>query len=418
MKEMEEEDEREQNALRSQIARLEGDVKEYERNINEYSQQMRVLERQLNQERDARTEVQRELAKYQGEDMPLDVVPLPPRKKPLVAQQQPLLDVHTNGIPAEEATLGCGRCTIDTRCECFERAVDLANSPTENTGSAAKRPHSPSQHGQNKRARNDRYYDLKPETDLEIDFTTRYAPQSSASAPPPRPAATPTQGYESCGFCQDGTACLCAELAEDAKASATAGSNSSQLLSNASKRSADTAAAPGPAYPYPSLSISSPCANGPGTCLQCRNSPTSMLFCKSLVATRSDTSKDSHQLPTPHNSNSTPCGNPSGCCRTQPPKYISPISSSNYSHLPILPQTSSPLPANPVRGPTLTCADAFMTLARHPDFDRATDELDAWIPKLMTVPKEMMKGRTAYEVEAASVMGVLKYFDRRFGGGC
>lgn len=397
MKEMEEEDEREQNALRSQIARLEGDVKEYERSIQEYSERMRVLEQELNQERNARAEVQRELAKYRVDDMPLDVVPLPPRKKPVEAQQQPVVDVHTNDVPADEITLGCGRCTIATRCECFERAVDLANLAADITDSAAKRPHSPCQHEQNKRPRSHQYHDSMPENDLEIDFTTRHAPQSSASAPPPRPAAPSLQGYESCGFCHNGTACLCAELAEDAKAAATAGSNISQLLSNSSNTaytSANTLDASGSAYAYPPLStsVSNPCANGPGTCAQCRTSPTSTLFCKSLAATRCDTSKDFQQLPPHHNSNPAPCGNPNGCCRTQPPETIRPHS-------------------------TLTCADAFMTLSRHPGFDRATDELDAWIPKLATVPKGIMEGRTAYKVEAASVMGVLKYFDRRFGSG-
>ena len=36
------------------------------------------------------------------------------------------------------------------------------------------------------------------------------------------------------------------------------------------------------------------------------------------------------------------------------------------------------------------------------------------MPRLATVPGGV-EGRTAFEVEAASVMGVLKFFDRRFG---
>lgn len=64
-------------------------------------------------------------------------------------------------------------------------------------------------------------------------------------------------------------------------------------------------------------------------------------------------------------------------------------------------------------GLTLSCADTFTTLSRHPAFDRANEELEAWMPQLATVPGSLE--RTAFEVEAASVMGVLKFFDRRFG---
>lgn len=81
-------------------------------------------------------------------------------------------------------------------------------------------------------------------------------------------------------------------------------------------------------------------------------------------------------------------------------------------------------------GPTLSCADAYQTLSRHPAFDQASEELGTWIPELRTIPggrtsargqtgreERSMEGLTAFEVEAASVMGVLKFFDRRFGRG-
>jgi len=73
---------------------------------------------------------------------------------------------------------------------------------------------------------------------------------------------------------------------------------------------------------------------------------------------------------------------------------------------------------------TLTCADTYTTLSRHPKFSRATDELSTWLPKLQTLPNphdavvkeghNHLAARPAMEVEAASVISVLRYFDRRF----
>jgi hypothetical protein len=80
-------------------------------------------------------------------------------------------------------------------------------------------------------------------------------------------------------------------------------------------------------------------------------------------------------------------------------------------------QPAAPKPASPSEL-TLSCADAFTTLSRHPNFNRASDEISSWLPKLHTLPNPRdlapPDSRAAMEVEAASVMGVLRYFDRRF----
>lgn len=422
MKEMEEEDEREQNQLRGRIHRLEGEVSEYERVVRAYIERMNALHEELVREVNARAEAERELARYREENTPLDVVPLPPRKKPLEAQK-PVLEVHTEGAPAEELPLGCGRCTIHTRCECFERAVDIANFSADNLVSPAKRSHSPSPHEQSKRLRHSPNSDVKPENDLEIDFTTRYPPQSSASALALRPAAPTMQGFESCGFCQDGTACLCAELAADDKNPTTSRPNLSLLLTEPSGTTyvPTSTLAPSPhGYTYASMSASASisCVNGPGTCAQCQNSPMSTLFCKSLAATRSETNRAPQLLPTPRNTTSSaPCNNPNGCCRTKPVAPTSPDPPPTYLQALSCPLASEASSAQSIPGPTLSCADTFTTLSRHPGYERAADEPVAWLPKLAAVPKGMEE-RTAFEVEAASVMGVLKYFDRRFGKGC
>lgn len=68
--------------------------------------------------------------------------------------------------------------------------------------------------------------------------------------------------------------------------------------------------------------------------------------------------------------------------------------------------------------PSLSVADTYKTLSTHKNFDRATepDELSTWLGRLHATPPAQ-EGRPQMEVEAASVMGVLKLFDRRFGRG-
>lgn len=63
-------------------------------------------------------------------------------------------------------------------------------------------------------------------------------------------------------------------------------------------------------------------------------------------------------------------------------------------------------------------------MASHRNFDEAADEIGTWLPKLKAVPTpEGSAGHLApvrlapIEVEAASIMSVLKEFDVRFGRG-
>jgi len=394
MGKMAEEDEREQNELRAQISRLEGKVQEYERTITEYVEQMKTMQQDLGIERSARVGAQRELAELRGHGLQADVVPLPSRKKAFDAGVH-MQHINVDNISADDLPTGCGNCTINSRCECFERAVNVANYPSEDLESSTKRPHSPLGQIYSKRMRQDSGLDVKPE-DMETDFTTRHLPLPSISTVPPRVAKTSSATFESCGFCSNGTACLCRELAEDANQQANhSRSDLSRLLSNPLDLAKYMSSDSPPTYPQPSAKQANTCENGPGTCSQCQRSPTSTLFCKSLAATRCDASKSS--VKPSISSAAAPCGNPNGCCRTQ-----------------LSPSATVPYDVPSVPGPTLSCADAFTTLSRHPAFDRASDELGVWLPKLQTVPKGL-EGRTAFEIEAASVMGVLRFFDRRFG---
>ena len=95
---------------------------------------------------------------------------------------------------------------------------------------------------------------------------------------------------------------------------------------------------------------------------------------------------------------------------------------------------SSAATSRPEIGLSLSCADAYKTLASHRHFDEAADDIGSWLPKLRAVPvpadrergtgpgsfhsrSYLAAGRAPIEVEAASIMSVLKGFDVRFGRG-
>lgn len=83
------------------------------------------------------------------------------------------------------------------------------------------------------------------------------------------------------------------------------------------------------------------------------------------------------------------------------------------------PTPSSPSACEPPRpsAVTLSCADTYITLSRHPHYSEASDHLETWLGKLKTSVPRGEESRPAMEIEAASVMSVLKFFDRNFGRG-
>ncbi len=137
--------------------------------------------------------------------------------------------------------------------------------------------------------------------------------------------------------------------------------------------------------PVPAPAPSNSCVNGPGTCQQCQSDPRSGLFCRSLAAMR-----EAGTAP------------PDGCC------------GGNASGGGCCKSVPTAAPSQPP--PSLSCADTYKTLSTHKAFDQATDELNTWLGRLHAASPSH-PGRAPMEVEAASVMGVLKLFDRRFGRG-
>ncbi|RYP60757.1 hypothetical protein DL769_007986 [Monosporascus sp. CRB-8-3] len=319
------------------------------------------------------------------------------------------------------ASVGCGKCSVGTKCECLEAV--LKGSGQSNSELDLKRRHSsisplaPDE----KRQKSDAYAH-------EIDFTPMFSKKTTpqAAAPPPDDFQPVVQQVtisprDSCGFCQEGTYCMCAEAA-----AATAASSEPRTLApigNQVQTPPPSENDVGPAMeatstgvvklpgirslnctPVPSAArkAGGGCGpDGPGTCAQCLADPKSGLFCRSLAATAaraSGLSTSSSGRP----DGSGCCGGGgkggSGCCKSQGSSSASASTSSSGL------------------GVSLSCADAYKTLSSHRNFERAADEIGTWLPKLRAIPQELnASARAPIEVETASIMSVLKGFDVRFG---
>lgn len=324
--------------------------------------------------------------------------------------------------------IGCGRCTLDSRCECLEAGLAADSvAPSADLKRPLRSP-TPTAKGPNqKRQRSD-----ASETDAAAGFAGQEASLSTSSSAqhiPPAPHDTQQLAAEpdkdGCGFCKQGTYCVCADAAlaivSAASRPATAAvpgvsqhhqmtpppsdsdvgvvpfevmSNGAVKLPTTGQRQAASATSNGRAGP-----CSAP--GGPGTCAQCLTDPKSGLFCRSLAANFART----------HPSASDPqegcCGNAGvgGCCKRGG--------------------------AGPAKvDVTLSCADTYKTLSSHRHFDEAADDIGAWLPLLKAArPPPASRSNTGgaalrgsgaadrppIEVEAASIMSVLKSFDVRFG---
>ncbi|KAI1171085.1 hypothetical protein F4777DRAFT_591480 [Nemania sp. FL0916] len=299
------------------------------------------------------------------------------------------------------AAVECGKCSVGTRCECLETALN-SSVPSAETELKRKSSSIPAPAPEEKRQK----AESNPN---EIDFTNMFSSRkkkAAVEAPPLTeplpPAQIPLPPRESCGFCTESSYCMCAEAA--AAATQTLPPMSQQIQT---PPASEDDVGPSPieitatgAIKLPSLrslnrnafqpaAPSSGCGvNGPGTCAQCLKDPKSGLFCRSLAATFARESGGE---------SGGCCGGSagSGCCKiaNQPTQT-----------------------RNPSTGVSLSCADAYQTLASHPGFDQATNEFDTWLPKLRPVPRPANAfNRTALDVETASIMSVLKEFDVRFG---
>lgn len=431
---------REQQA-REKLAYLEAQVQRFGGELQAWRVRCDALERMLDYERQGKEAAVAELtyirngAKYTG----THAVPLPPRRprgpspalQTVVEQSSrqnneeadPLGcgNCTTNGACAcaeqviSMAPSGCGKCTAQSHCQCLEETLNGSSEPSM-FAPDLKRPHSPSQGpSENKRHRSS----VDTSEPLEIDFTSLFAARRPELQQPLREKPLQDEARmtlirpsgESCGFCDDGTYCLCAEDAANALNMASDRDNENRLaplLNEVTPPPSDSDVTLSDSIPpklqplHPSnmhrevapaqIPTSNPCANGPGTCQQCQTDPKSGLFCRSLAALRASSSTAASASNPPDGC----CGGSSsggGCCKG--------LQSSAATELP---------------PPSLSVADTYKTLSTHNNFDQASDELNTWLGRLSKVPRQHAgRSLAPMEVEAASVMGVLKLFDRRFG---
>lgn len=381
MKQMEEEDEREQALLRNRISQLESEVEQFNQSVLSWREKYQELETRYAKESDIRKDLEKELEDLKrGKPCSTEAISLPQRIPNHHLQNRGISDEaleNPNSInDDEEVPMGCGNCSKNSRCECIEQAFDLGNLGTDILLPPSKRPLSTLSTSRNKRPRQDSWDTEQDVENTEIDFTARYSRQPVANIG--HSGHNPsTVAVDSCGFCQDNTLCICAQFAVDLPV------QNSLESTRKIQRPGLTAA-----LKEPPLKKSAR-MNGPGTCEQCLADPTSALFCKSLAASRSDTFEPN-----------------------------TPVSNGYQRHDPKSSSNQNPFGSSISVGEgseRLTCADAFKTLSQHPAFDQASKELKTWVPQLSTGLGGLQP--TRMEVDAVSVMGVLKFFDRRFGRG-
>ncbi|ROT34569.1 hypothetical protein SODALDRAFT_382366 [Sodiomyces alkalinus F11] len=298
---------------------------------------------------------------------------------------------------------GCGKCGPGNRCDC-------AGGPLQSTLPDLKRPPaSPTLPPIEKRQRSDWNVNVD-DSAIEIDFTSYFKkPQPQSLHPPaPSPPAMPSGPvHDPCGFCKEGDYCVCAEAVPFSQQTQTPPPEADALPSMPIPMEVDADGAvklrPRQSAAIPKTDASSRgCGpGGPGTCAQCIADPVSGLFCRALSANISR-----------QGANGGCCGGggaAGGCCK-----------SGNAS------SSSGPKAEerNTGFGLSLSCAEAYQTLSSHRNFSKATDDIGSWLPKLRaapragaTLPSPTASSRLPIEVEAASIMSVLKDFDIRFGRG-
>ncbi|KFY58642.1 hypothetical protein V496_06038 [Pseudogymnoascus sp. VKM F-4515 (FW-2607)] len=419
---------------RSHVTKLEADMQRVLNEVIEWRQKYHRAEDMLEAERAEKATLNTELIYLRkgARAIGTDAVVLPPRRnrahlKPESAQLQnpaPTQNADplgcgnctsTSGCACVDkvmvmATSACGRCSVDSHCECLEETLKAPNTAGSDMEVEVKRSRDSSPFTNSKRTR----MSIEDNTPQEIDFTAMFSSKPIyAPEPPPRDygttnaASRPPPG-ESCGFCDDSTYCACAEAAEVAARELEHENRLPPLMSEVTPPPSDSDVNAVDSYKLPSLypnrhiqslapasksagSPSNSCANGPGTCQQCQDDPKSGLFCRSLAAIRAAD---------PSFSGCCGQGGPGGCCKDPPPQP---------------PPRPEPRKSKPVLpGPALSCAETYKTLASHRNFEAASDEISKWLPKLATAPPRY-PGREATDIDAASVMSVIKYFDVRFG---
>lgn len=459
----EKQDKEEQDALRGQIARLEKALEESRKSVDFWVERCQELESRSGHEK-ATTNDQ-----YPSPDV---VSPSGLTSSDPAPNQPQDITRHAAG-----ESLGCGQCSSISDCQCIQAVINMPMPDSdpdalETDSCSHKRPISPANKDPTfKRAKAEQSFEL--ETDFTAAFSSQHHDPSSGDDHA-SPSSTVT---DPCGFCRDGTACICAEM-QAAEAIDSIANHHSQALSQDQNRRQPTAGEPSTnttivpttvlpriselsrmtpplsetdvslpilqqnPLPAPTTITTTGCLDGPGTCLQCQSDPNSTLFCKLLAKSRWQQQQQQQQQ---QPSDPSPGSPPTGCCGGTACRTIKPglhqTPSLRAPHMSV--QEKGKARGNDphcvTRPMTISCADAYTTLSRHPGFGRAMDsaqEMSSWLPRLhafsvadpagdapagATIRDQGGKdgagasqGRPALEMDAAEVMATIRVFDRRY----
>lgn len=372
-------------------------IRSLEMEVQSFRSRCLLLENLLDKERTERIRAETEAESLRRRQQEYQTInahasPLNQERRSMSIHHTQRQDSLPQIIPSRENddSLSCGRC-LPGACACADEA--FASMNTFSQSNDLKRPASPSAPVANEKRQRPSLPDIiTADTDHHL------------------PSVQDSVFKDGCGFCKDGTYCVCADTSmatpamtpthdtlppithqvqtpppsePDASYNGMAMEITSDGAVKLPKRSSAAS------RPAPTSRSCGP--NGPGSCAQCKADPKSGLFCRLMAA------KASREGIT-----SGCCGGKGadgGCCKTKK----QPIT----------------LPSLPSLG--LTPAEAYQTLSSHKNFERASDDIGSWLPKLRTTPMGEREGSTQQpkmapvEVEAASIMSVLKDFDVRFG---
>ncbi|KAK6339422.1 hypothetical protein TWF718_008841 [Orbilia javanica] len=231
---------------------------------------------------------------------------------------------------------------------------------------------------------------------LRDNSHTRESTTTPSVATSPAPLSTlSNHPDESCGFCSEGTACVCAEMKSMERETErlrqqNIAREAFMRLSNSSRTLPD---------PTPSSGKPAGCTGEPGSCAQCQTDPMSTLFCRTL-ATNKKASPSSRQGSSTPRSDDKPgfvcCG---GTACGKNPGTSSPLARANED-LDTEMKDSPSVGAVEPRGTYIPCSDAYLSLSRHKRF------MDA---DLGTVVKKLNTSKLG--VEVSSVKQVLEYLE-------
>ncbi|RPB03551.1 hypothetical protein L873DRAFT_1786963 [Choiromyces venosus 120613-1] len=411
LKELQADHENHDRISRDQIQQLTEDNMRLTKELSEYKLRMESLQKELDLIRQLKSEDQASAANFvtqvaspapsSGHDTPcggnctctdeLDQVLC--TKKAVVTLNAPSVPLRRRSggnkpQPSPESSrvsdpIGCGRCSKEGSCVCMAEIVATLST---------KRPTSPSKNTP-KRTRTGDYAEHGSEA-LEIDFTNAYMAKSTPNPPI-------TQMPDPCGFCSDGTPCVCAEVANSLIATDDSEENHSTKLpplrdghsSGSTSHTQQGLERPVALYPPMNTSAvklsSRPSGCQPGGCAQCQNDPLSTLFCQS-VATKMDGAEKS------------------GCCGGGLCDGDIEGSRSSASNSKEKGKTDE---GTSEKGTFIPCSAAYQTLSRHRAFEDATTDLGSLVRPLMVRSQD----GSCPQIEVSSIREVLRKLDRGFG---